>query len=298
MDGDFGVNRIGVNVSRFSFGLLLVVLSSCAFAKPIQVLDSLHQRIQLKAPAKRVVTLAPNLAEMVFAVGAGNTLVGVSAFSDYPSQAKKLPVVASYHSIDIEKIVSKHPDLVIAWRGENASVQIQQLKRLGIPVFVTSFHCLADISKFMRTLGQLMGAEIKANRKADHFDRTLMRLRREGHDQKSKTVFFELYDQPLLTLNRKSIVNEMIHDCGGRNIYVDAYGTAPQVSVESVVARDPDIILIPSDLNKKNVFAQWQQFSQLKAWRNHRLYVVHTALIERYGPRILQGMQEICHALR
>lgn len=248
--------------------------------------------------AQRIVALSPNLTEIVFAVGAGKKLVGVSSFSDYPKAAKEIPVVATFNDLDIEKIISLHPDLVLAWQGGNPSEQLNQLKRLGIPVYVASFHQITDIPKNILFIGRLVGAHTTALKVANKFVQNYLRLKNNYANKKSIKVFYELSWQPLMTLNKKSMVGQVINLCGGKNIFADTSIIAPHVGVASVLAADPQLILVSKQAGFGDLAVKgWGDYPQLNAVKNHHVFVVDSVVLERSGPRILQAAQQVCAAI-
>lgn len=266
--------------------------------KDVALLLILFPVLVFAQSAQRIVALSPNLTEIVFAVGAGKNLVGVSSFSDYPKAAKKIPVVATFNDLDIEKIVSLHPDLVLAWQGGNPSEQLNKLKRLGIPVYVASFNQIIDIPKNILAIGDLVGARAAARKIANKFTQNYLRLKNNYTNKKSIKVFYELSWQPLMTLNKKSMVGQAISLCGGKNIFADTSIIAPHVGVASVLAANPQLILVSKQAGFGDLAVKgWDDYPQLNAVKNHRVFVVNSVVLERPGPRILQAAQQVCAAI-
>lgn len=249
-------------------------------------------------PKHRIITLAPNLAEIVYAAGAGRYLVGVSVATDYPPPAKRIPVVANYNSCDIERVVSLKPDLVIAWYSGTSFAEVKQLKALGIPVYIAQFNQMEDVPRVVRDVGQLAGTSEAAESFVRSFNNRYQQLKTRYAHQPRVNVFFQLSLSPLMTLNHHSLVTNVIETCGGKNIFSQAFGLAPQVSIESIIKASPDVLLISAeqeDYQKSKRF--WNQYPELSAVKNHFIFSVNPDWIERYGPRILDGMALTCQAI-
>ena len=244
-------------------------------------------------PAHRIITLAPNLTEIVFAAGAGKYLVGVSGSSDYPKSALKIPIVASFQRVDLEKLITLQPDLIITWQYTNA-LMVSQLNRLHMPVYKASSNQLSDIPKTIEAIGKLAGTEKIAKKSAKSFRVQLKALRRKYSQRKPIAVFYQLSQTPLMTLNKNSLVDGVIKLCGGKNIFENTPGVSPTISIENVLQRNPQVILVSDFSGNKNAVQFWQKYPMLQAVKNKRIYFVNPSLVERYGPRILQGAASIC----
>ena len=230
--------------------LLLVLALLCSQAQAqILLRDDSNTDVRLAAPAKRIVSLAPNITEVVYAAGAGDKLVGTVDFSDYPVAAKQLPRVGSYARVDVEAIVALKPDLVLAWDSGNPPASITQLRKLGIPVFVTEPKTLDDVARDIERYSTLAGTEALGKAAAKDFRSRLAALKKQYAARKPVRVFYEVWDEPLMTVNGKQIISDVIRLCGGDNIFADLPALAPTVSVEAVLAANPDALVrrwIPS----------------------------------------------------
>jgi iron complex transport system substrate-binding protein len=277
--------------------LFLLAVLSCLFSSAnaaCDVIDGSGQHVRLSQPAQRIISLAPDITEMVFAMGAGGHLVGVMQGSDYPLAAKTKPVVGSYHSIDIEKIISLHPDLIITW-STTFSRSLSVIKRLGIPVYVSDPHRLEDIPHTMKQLGCLTGMENTAQDQARYFLQELNRLRMQYEHAKSIRVFYQIGAYSLITVNKNSWINEVISLCGGQNVFANARFAAPEMSWEAVVSANPQVIV--TDAQMLDWKQRWQRWPQIAAVKQQHLYAIHPDLIERASPRLLQGVSQMCVAL-
>jgi len=273
---------------------LMILLPMMVTAQPRIFHDIAGDKLILNKPARRIISLAPNLTEIIFAAGAGKYLVGVSSFSDYPQVAKNIPVVATFNDLDMEKIVDLHPDLVVAWQGGNPLKQLNQLRKLGIPVYVESFSKITDIPKNILAIGKLAGTNVTARQAANKFMHAFAQLKHNYAHKKPVKVFYELSLQPLLTLNDRSLVGQVIHLCGGKNIFATTRTLAPHVNVASVLAADPQLIFVSKQTNDVQAIKSWNAYQQLTAAKKHHIFTVDSNKLERYGPRILEGAQQMC----
>ncbi|OGT11807.1 MAG: hypothetical protein A2X77_06350 [Gammaproteobacteria bacterium GWE2_42_36] len=247
---------------------------------------------------KRIITLSPHLAEIVDAAGAGSALVGVSIESDYPFFVRSLPVVADAYGCDYERIVALKPDLIIAWVGGNSWAEIHQLQTLQLPVRVMAFEQISDIPRAILIVGQWAGTTSAAERFVSQFNQQRRHLQKQYARVPSKKVFYQLSLQPLLTVTHRSVISEVIEQCHGENIFGRAVGVAPQIGIEDVVEKNPAVILVSEQAGDAAAIQKfWARYPQIDAVHNHRVVVIHSDLIERYGPRILQGMQQVCQAI-
>ncbi len=277
--------------------LFLALLFTTAVSAGIEVRDDLGRRVTLSAPAKRVVTLAPHLTELVYAAGGDNQIVATVAWSDYPEAAKSLPVIGSNNRINYEALLLQKPDLVLVWHSGNNAGILEQLQALGFTVYVNDPEQLSDIPKTLTRLGVLLGQENTAEREAATFSAELAALNREFHSADRLRVFYQIWDQPLMTLGRGHLLNDVLALCGGENVFADQPVLVPRLSVESVLAAEPEVIIIAQYLATESAFARWRQWPQMRAVAADNLYAVNPYLLHRHSPRILQGARELCQKL-
>lgn len=293
-----------------SFGILcnmlkplFAILFTCSTLWPstpfaLQVTDDTGRRINLDRPARRVVSLAPHTTELLFAAGAGNTVVGVVSYSDYPPEAKNLPLVGGYESLDVEAILTLKPDLVIAWQSGNNRTQLEQLIKLGLAVYISEPGQLEDIATSLQRLGQLTGNESAANQAADSFRSELQRLRERYAGKTPVTVFYEIWHQPLMTVNGEHLISHIIRVCGGRNIFSGISTLAPAVDREAVISANPDAIIASGVAKERPEWLdKWRDWPQLSAVQGQHLYFINPDLIQRHSPRLLQGARIMCEQL-
>jgi iron complex transport system substrate-binding protein len=259
----------------------------------IRVVDSRGTLIQLARPAKRVISLSPNLSEILFAIDAGDIIIARDKYSDYPPAIARVPIISRYFQLNLESVLLLKPDLIVAEQASFLSGKLNRLREMGIPVYINKAENLRSIVKTIFDLGQLTGHELKAVSMGQEFIQRIESIREKFQAKESVTVFFELWSKPLLTVNQHTIIHEMITLCGGKNIFADLLTTSPQVSVESLLVKNPEAILS----SKINFASRWQSYSSLKAVKNDHLFYISADMIERTGPRLLQGLTQICEAL-
>lgn len=257
-----------------------------------EIVDDLGNKIKLTHPAQRIISLAPDLTELLFAIGAGQHIIGVVQGSDYPLAAKNIPIVATYNSIEIEKILTLHPDLIVTWAETS---YITQLKKLGLPVYLSRQKKLTDIANSMEKLGCLTGTEKIADPSAKQYLKRYQALRTHYANQKKVTVFYQVWSKPFITITKNSWINEVISLCGGINVFANLHGVAPSVDMEAVIVANPDIMIATDSLT--NSLYPWHAWPELKAVRFQTMYSIHADLIERAGPRILEGVKEVCRVV-
>lgn len=273
--------------------LALCLLHVAAHALDIVVQDDRGEEIRLPQAARRVVTLAPDLAEIVALIGAPQRLVGVARGSDYPASLRRVPQIGDASGIDFERILALRPDLVLAWGSGNRAADIQRLEKLGYPVFVTETATLDAIPRALRRIGRLLGAEAEAQRQAAEYESHLKRLSRHFVDGRPK-VFVEIWDAPLMTVNGAHLISDVVQRCGGRNIFADLPVLAGSVSMETVLIRAPDLIIAALPAGREPQRA-WQRWPGLRAVaRHHAVHRIDPDLLSRATPRILSGMEQIC----
>jgi iron complex transport system substrate-binding protein len=241
--------------------------------------------------------LAPNLTELVFWAGAGELLVGVSAYSDYPPQALELPVIGDAFMIDHERLAVLQPDLLLVWGGGTPAHAVDELRATGYQVEVVQTDSLADVSSAILRIGELTARTEAAARVASNFEDRMQVIRDRHRDLPIVTVFYQVSARPLYTVNGDHFVSELIELCGGANIFADLGELAPTIDVEAVVERDPEIFLAGSDAGE-GAFSEWQRWPQMTANRFGNHFIVPGDVISRATPRLLDGAEAVCDALQ
>jgi iron complex transport system substrate-binding protein len=278
-------------------GLLALGLAAQALAQGPALDDDAGQRIELARPAARIVALSPTATELAYAAGAGGKLVGVAAFSDWPKAAARLPVIGRYDGLDVEAILALRPDLAIAWDDGNRPAELQRLARLGVPVLHLKTRAIEDVARHLRWIGELAGTKKAAGKAAQAFLQSLSALPRPQGGARMR-VFIELWDHPLSTLSGPGIVEQALARCGGQNLFGGLPGQAPSVSLEAVLAADPEAIIATGMTGARaDWLLPWQRWPQLSAVRHGRLYTIDPDLLFRAGPRLAEGLHKLCAML-
>nr|WP_299240874.1 cobalamin-binding protein [uncultured Halomonas sp.] len=273
--------------------LLLLLFSSSSLAAAIAVTDDADNEVRLPAPAERVVALAPHAVEMIYKVGAGASLVGVIASSDYPTEARSLPRVGSYRGIALEAILAREPQLVVAWGSGSPQAVIERLRSLNIPVYISEPRQLLDVADNLRELGRLTGRAAQGEAAAQVFEQRLVEL--EQSLGRSPRVFYQLGANPLTTLADGHIVTQVIRHCGGQPLFAESPVLVPQIGRESLLDAQPDVILAASENDAWQ--ADWQRWTILPAVQQQRLYTLEPDWISRPGPRLIKAVEQVCLAL-
>lgn len=246
---------------------------------------------------ERVVTLAPNLTELVYAVGAGDALVGVSAWSDFPPEAQQLPVIGDAFSVDQEQLALLEPDLLLVWESGTPQHAVDELRRSGYTVQSIRTRGLMDVAAALRRIGALTGRPREAESVAAAYLQALQELRESQQGTASISVFYQVSARPLYTVNREHYVSQLIETCGGNNVFADLDELAPGVSVEAVVDRNPEVMLASTDAGDA-AFEEWQRWPAMSANRYGNLFLLPADEIARATPRLVAAGRAMCLALQ
>ena len=277
---------------------ILLVCCSLSVMAEVRVVDDNGDEVRLAVPAQRIISLAPNITEVLFHIGAGDQIVGADEYSNYPEAAKQILRVNNHAAANYELILSLKPDLVIAWQSGNGDKIINPLRKLGIPVFVVETHQIERIPNLFRRFGQLSGNNDLAQQRIEEFTQRLQLL---GDAQTGKSVvrtFYQIWDQPLITLNGEHMVSNVIELCGGINIFADAVPLVPYVNIESIVAADPQVIVAGGSQDEQpGWYSSWQKWDGISAVQHKQIYLIPADLMQRHSVRILDGAQMMCDYL-
>lgn len=275
-----------------------LALGSGALAAEIRVTDDSGRSVALKQPAQRIISLTPHMTELLFAAGAGKQLVGTVEFSNYPQEAQRIARIGDSAQLDLERIVALKPDLIVVWQYGNAQRQLDKLLRMGIPVYYNEPRRLADIARAIEQLGHLAGTDASALPAAQAFMQRAAELRRHYAGRDPVTVFYQIWDKPLMTVNGDHLISDIIGLCGGRNIFAGLKSLVPEISIEAVLAADPEAIGgVTVEAGGTGSLEGWKNWPRLKAVARANLFVIHADVISRNTPRILDGARELCERL-
>jgi len=264
----------------------------------IEVQDDSGRTVHLTRAARRIVSLAPHATELLFDVGAGDKLVGVVSYSDYPPAARALPRIGGAENLNLEAIIALRPDLVVAWQSGNPRPQVERLQALGIAVFYSEPRRLDDIATNLLRLGELAGTRRVAEQAAQIFRAAYKNIGRQYAQRPPVRTFYQIWHQPLMTINGEHLISQVIELCGGRNIFAGLGTLAPVINREAVLAADPQLIVAGSrSPNGQHELDVWRAWPQISAVRDRQLYVIDPDIIQRQTPRVLQGATILCRQL-
>jgi len=284
---------------RYCLIALLWVLFTPAGSAQITVRDAMDRTLVLEKPATRVISLAPHITEVVYAAGAGEQLVGAVSYSDYPEAARAIPRVGSYDSVSYETLLTLKPDLVLAWHEGNGEDVVTRLQSLGLNVYVGEPRALEDVAESLRVIGVLTGNEQVANAAASHFMQQLNALQETYSSREPVTVYYQIWNEPLLTLNGDHLISDVVRLCGGRNVFSDAMPLVSRISVESVLRANPQVIIASGmDKARPEWLDDWREWSAMTAVKNDQLYFIPPDILQRHTPRIIEGATLMCEKLQ
>jgi iron complex transport system substrate-binding protein len=296
--GASGVAR-GCERARAVLAVLAVMLAlgvPPTAATPVQVTDDQGARVALDQPARRIVSLAPHATELLFAAGAGDRVVGVIKGSDAPPAAARLPVVGDVTALDLERIVALRPDLIVTW-PYTTPAQVTLLRGRGIAVFVSDAHTTDAIAHDLEALGTLAGTPAPAEAAARRLRERAAALRAPPGAARVR-VFYQVSAAPVFTIGGGHLIDQAIGQCGGVNVFADSPIPAPQVGLEGVLARHPQAIIAATARARRPAWLdEWRAWPQLPAVSLDNLFVVDADLLNRPGPRFVDGMAQLCDAL-
>jgi iron complex transport system substrate-binding protein len=278
--------------------LLSFIIVATATAAPVAAVDDQGRRLALPRPARRVVSLAPNVTEMLFAVGAGAQVVGVTRFCDHPAAARTKPKIGNFSTPDLEAVAAARPDLVVAAHG-NSLEGIAGIRRLKIPVFVTNPKGTDGVLRNMVALGTLTGHAAPARRATTALTARLKRLDRALRGRPARRALVVVWPDPMTVVGGRSYVNEAIRRAGGINVAGGIGEAYPKLDPERVITLEPEVLLFPTDRHHGAIerLAQQPGVADTPAGRARRLYALHGEWLLRAGPRLVAGIEEMARRL-
>ncbi|RBW52166.1 cobalamin-binding protein [Marinobacter sp. F3R11] len=252
----------------------------------------------IPAPAHRIVTLSPGATELMFAAGAGDKVVAVVNYSDYPPEALKLPLVGSHTRVDMEALLALRPDLVITWVTGNPPAQMELIDELGIPAFAIEPRTFEGVSSVIERLATLAGTEHEGLAEAERFRVGIAALSEQYRNAEPIPVFYQVWEQPLMTINNDHLIGKVLQLCGGVNVFGDMPRLVPRISSEVVLQADPHAILTGSvEGVSDGQLDMWKQYSELTAVKKNNLFFVPASPISRPTPRLLEATRIVCDYL-
>jgi iron complex transport system substrate-binding protein len=279
------------------FALLICLMPPAAATDVVQVVDVRGRTVQLEAPAQRVLSLTPHITELLFVLGAQDTIIATVEHSDWPEEARDLPRIGDAFRVDRERLLLLDPELVVAWDSGTAVELVEWLESRGTPVYVTDALELADISRSLRDLGVLTGHEETAESAASQFEAGIAELAEHYRDAATVRVFYQISPRPLYTVGGTHIISEVLALCGGQNVFAGLKELAPTVSVEAVIEQNPEVIMAGTWPEAASPLESWHAFPMLTAVRNGALFTVSADLLHRATPRMRDAVVSVCDFL-
>jgi iron complex transport system substrate-binding protein len=274
----------------------MLVSAPCAAAVIVQ--DDTGARVTLPAYPKRIVSLAPGATEMLFAAGAGDRVIATVEYSDEPAAARSVPRIGDVVSIDLERLIALRPDVAVVWPEGGNPAQIEEIGRMGIPLYRHGFTTLAELPRSIRRLGELAGTRAVAEAAARNLEARLSRLSRAYRTNAPPTVFLQVWDHPIYTVGSTQVMSDVLRLCGTRNVFGDLRTASPAVDVEAVVARNPDIIVAAAPAGEGSRWlSSWKRFGSLRAVRTGKLIPFEDPSFVRLGPSLVDAAEGLCKAL-
>ena len=247
--------------------------------------------------AERIITLSPHLAELVFILEAGDRLVGVSDYSDYPPGARSIGRIGGATGVDVERILSLQPDLVLAWKGGTKESDLHQLRKLGLNVVAVKGETLDDIPASLVTLGKLLGRQRAADHQAEAFRQYMDRLALQYATMPEVSVFIEISSRPLMALTHKHAFSAALQLCGVSNIFSDLTQAAANVNLESILTRRPVYVLIPDSASSSDFADALLRYQQSGDAGVKSVFRFNADKAFRQTPRMLDAVAEVCELL-
>jgi len=249
---------------------------------------------EIKEP-QRIVALAPHIVENLFAIGAGDRIVGTVDYADYPAQANEIERVGGYYGINMERLLSLKPDLVLAWKTGNKAEDLAYIEKLGIPVAYSNPDQVDNVADELRKLGELTHLKMRADRVATEFEVKLAAIRASQQDKPPVSVFYQLWPEPMMTVGGNTWINQLLTICHADNVFANSETDYPRISIENVLVSKPEVIIIPDEKSKKpQPQIDWRQWPELPAVQHNQFISVNADLLHRFTTRMLDGLSEMC----
>jgi len=285
--------------TTFLLTALVFCLAGTAVAEKT-VVDPTGRSVRVPDRPSRIIALAANITEIVFALRQQHLLVGATQYSNYPAGAARLPKVGSYIRPDLERILSLRPDLCIGVKDGNPIAVVRRIMELGIPFYAVDPRNVSAVVETVQAIGDLLGAGENTARVVGGMNHKLDRIRRLVAGSRDRPrVFLQIGISPMVSVSPSTLVGELITLAGGRNV-VEGSNRYPVFSMEQILSLAPDVYIITS-MARENIFEdvkrEWQQWQQMPAVRNKRIYLINSDLTDRPSPRLMEGLECLTAAI-
>jgi iron complex transport system substrate-binding protein len=291
--------RLWRGAPRIALFFCCGILSGLApVARAVTVTDDTGRQVSVPAPPLRIASLAPSTTAMLFAAGAGADVVATTEYSVEPPEAQRIPRIGDANALDLERLVSLHPDVVVAWPDGENPAETERIARLGIPVYRERVRRLAELPASIRRLGELAGTHQAAERVARDIDMRLAALTARYARAKPVTVLLQIWNRPIYTVGGAQPMSDALRVCGARNVFGDLRDVAAAIGTEAVIARNPDLIIaLGSPREIADWLAAWKRFPELKAVHSGNLIPFDDQRLTRLGPSMLDATQALCERI-
>ncbi len=280
---------------------LLALISLCTLgvaAAAVVVHDDTGQTVTLPSTPTRIISLAPGATEMLFAAGAGEHVIATVQYSDEPDAAKQVPRIGDVVAVDMERLVALRPEVAVVWPGGGNLAQIEEIGRMGIPLYRQQVNVLADLPGSLRRLGALAGTSATAEQAARNIEARLANLSQAYGGGRHPSVLLQVWNHPIYTVGGTHLMSDALRLCGARNVFGDLRDLGPAVDVEAVVARNPDIIVAAAPPGGgPEWLADWRRFTTLRAVRTGNLITFEDQRLTRLGPSVVSATEALCKVL-
>ncbi|MEW6615385.1 MAG: cobalamin-binding protein [Thermodesulfobacteriota bacterium] len=283
-----------------SFFACIFVIMGVGTAFPATYVDEMGRRVDIPSDPKRIVSLAPSITETLYFLNVGKRIVGVTEFSSYPDEAKRKPNVGSYINLNIEKIISLKPDLIIGIADGNKKESVDTLERLGYSVYAINPRCVKDVFQTIYNIGRITGCVGRANRLINELKNRVNYVESRTRGIERPRVFFQIGINPVVTVGKDTFHNDLIKMAGGLNVSGSDKVKYPQYSMEQILLNAPDIIII-SSMQRGGGFErkkkEWMKWKNIPAVKNGRIYIIDSDLVDHPSPRIIDGLEELARLI-
>ncbi|MFH0813119.1 MAG: cobalamin-binding protein [Pseudomonadota bacterium] len=262
--------------------------------------DEVGRKVEIQAPPQRLISLAPSVTEILFAIGLGERVVGVSTYCNYPPEARKKEKIGGYITPSLEKIISLRPDFVVGTADGGLKTVVEKLAGLGIPVYVTNPKSIPGVMASIQKIGEATFSQPAAARVVASMKEKIQIIQKKVQGRPRLRVLHILAYNPLISSGKGTFVHDLIQLAGGANIAEKAKGKHPRYSMEEIITQDPQVIILSSMKSRDPLAEQrpwWDRWKEISAVRLGRIYVVDADLIHRPSPRIMDGLEEMARGI-
>ena len=282
--------------SRLCVAFATIVVMACSGERQAAtrnqqsvVVDDFGDTVRFDAPATRIVSLNPTTTEILFAIGVGKNLVGRTKWDSWPDSAKYVPDVGDALRPNVETVLAAKPDLVLLYASNDNRTAATQLRAAGIRTIAMRIDSIAEFERMTLMLGKVTGEEARAKTVVDSVHATLERVRQATASLPKTTVFYHTWEKPIITIGMHSFLNELVEIAGGRNVYGDVKSVSPIVTMEDIVDRNPDVMLVGPPVDVRMLASKaWQVVPAVK---NRKVFVYDTMVVGR--PSVTLGMAAV-----